>query len=217
MSNGDLPSISDLLERSRGEAPGDLDRLFAACRSYVHLLARAQVETWLRAKVDASDLVQQTLLEAYRDFGQFRGQTEAEWLAWLRRILARNAAEFVSHYRGTQKRQARREVPLQVASDSTSTGYAFQPVAPGETPSAQLVQQERELLLAEALMRLSEDHREVICLRNLQRLPFDEVARRMGRARPAVQMLWMRAMKKLQETMTAGDSSAACPRPGGAP
>lgn len=70
----------------------------------------AEVESSLRAKADASDLVQQTLLEAYRDFGQFRGRTEAEWLAWLRRILARNAAEFVRHYRLTGKRQTAREV-----------------------------------------------------------------------------------------------------------
>jgi RNA polymerase sigma-70 factor (ECF subfamily) len=206
MTPNEAPSISDLLARSRAHVPGEIDRLFGACRSYLHLQARAQVEKWLQAKVDASDLVQQTLLEAYRDFEQFRGSNEAEWLAWLRRILARNAAEYVRHYRGTQKRQARREVPLQ--TDSTSTGRGVQPAAAEETPSQALLHRERELLLAEALMQLSEDHREVICLRNLQRLAFDEVARRMERTRPAVQMLWMRAIHKLQELLAVLDSSA---------
>ena len=84
-----------------------MNGLFEACRNYVGLLARTQVESWLRAKVDASDLVQQTLLEAYRDFGRFQGTTEAEWLAWLRRMLAHNAADFVRQYRGTKKRQPR--------------------------------------------------------------------------------------------------------------
>src|SRR5262249_40793654 len=81
--------------RAPDQEPADLDRLFASCRNYLGIVARAQVESWLRAKMDASDLIQQTLLEAYRDFSHFRGTTEAEWLAWLRRILAHNAANFV--------------------------------------------------------------------------------------------------------------------------
>ena len=88
------------------------DRLFELCRSYLGFVARSQVESWLRVKVDASDLVQETMLEAYRDFDRFEGRSEQEWLAWLRKILAHNAADFVRHYRGTAKRQARREVPF---------------------------------------------------------------------------------------------------------
>lgn len=204
MTDRDGLSVSDLLTRDQELSPADLDRLFGACRNYLHLLARAEVESSLRAKADASDLVQQTLLEAYRDFGQFRGRTEAEWLAWLRRILARNAAEFVRHYRLTGKRQTAREVPLQPGS-----GPGLQPAAADETPSQALVRKERELLVADALMQLTEDHREVIVLRNLQRLPFDEVARRMGRSRPAVQMLWMRALEKMQDALAALESLSA--------
>jgi RNA polymerase sigma-70 factor (ECF subfamily) len=207
MAANDCPSVADLLAHSRRRVPGAQEQLFGACRGYLQLLARARVESWLKAKVDASDLVQQTMLEAYRDFDQFAGSTEAEWLAWLRCILTRNAAEFVRHYRGTQKRQARREMPLQLGFDSAAP--SLQPVAPGESPSDQLLRRERELLLADALMQLSEDHREVLYLRNLQRLPFDEVARRMERSRPAVQMLWMRALHKLQEIFSSMDSSAA--------
>src|SRR5438270_9764577 len=105
-------SMADLLARAKCNGQADLERLFACCRNYLGLVARAQVESWLQAKVDASDLIQQTKLEAYRDFEHFRGTTEAEWLAWLRRILAHNAANFVRQYRGTEKRQARREVAL---------------------------------------------------------------------------------------------------------
>src|SRR5690348_287706 len=104
MDPQDSVSVSDLLARARRNGEADLDRLFASCRNYLGIVARAQVESWLRAKVDASDLIQQTLLEAYRDFVHFRGSTEAEWLAWLRRILAHNAANFVRQYRGTEKR-----------------------------------------------------------------------------------------------------------------
>jgi len=201
-------SIADLLARARGSDPHDLGRLFEHCRNYLGIVARAQVESWLRAKVDASDLVQQTLLEAYRDFPQFRGTTEAEWLAWLRRILAHNAANFVRRYKGTDKRQARREVALAGPGDGSAARGAAEPADRGESPSQQLLRKERELLLADALDRLAPDHREVIMLRNLQRLSFQEVADRLGRSRPAAQMLWMRAVQKLQEVLSEMDAES---------
>jgi RNA polymerase sigma-70 factor (ECF subfamily) len=195
MSTGASLTVGDLLARARAGDRQALDRLFALCRSYVRVLAQAQVEGRLRAKVDPSDLVQQTLLDAFRGFPAFEGATSAEWLAWLRRILDHNAADFVRRYRGTDKRCLTREVPLAGPGD----GVPDLP-AGGETPSKELLRKERELWVADALDRLPEDYRTVLILRNVQRLPFDEVARRLGRSRPAAQMLWLRAVRKLQET-----------------
>jgi RNA polymerase sigma-70 factor (ECF subfamily) len=206
-------SVPDLLARARGGDARQLDELFTQCRGYVSIVARAQVESWLRAKVDASDLVQETLLEAYRDFGAFRGTTEAEWLAWLKRIVTHNAANFVRHYQGAAKRQAKREVPLG-AMGPKGDGPAADPPYLGESPSQQILRKEREWQVAEALEQLTPDYREVILLRNLERLPFNEVAERMGRSRPAVQMLWMRAMEKLQEVLVES-SARITPMPGG--
>lgn len=191
-------TVTDLLHQARAGDRQALDQLFAHCRNFLAILARTQVESSLRAKVDASDLVQQTLLDAYRGFPGFQGNTEAEWLAWMRRILDHNAADFVRHYRGTDKRRVGREIPL-ATNDASSSPGGLQLAGHEETPSQCLLRKERELLVADALAQLSDDHREVILLRNLQRLPFDQVAERMGRSRPAVQMLWMRALAKLQE------------------
>ena len=203
LAGGD--DVSALLARARAGDAVARDRLFAECRDYLGLAARARVEAWLRAKVDASDLVQQTLLEAHRGFGRFQGATEAEWLAWLRRILDHNAADFVRRYRGTGKRQVGKEVPL-AGADSSVAGCP-EPAADQESPSTAAARHEGELALTAALAKLSPDHREVIVLRNLQRLPFDEVAKRMERSRPAAQMLWMRAIHKLQETLTDSSQS----------
>jgi len=194
-------SLVQLLDRARDGDDSARDELFEKCRAYVNVVARAQVESWLQAKVDASDLVQQTLMEAHRGLADFRGQTEAEWLAWLRRILQHNAADFVRHYRGTEKRQVRREVSLHAQGAGHSEQFFRDLSDPGETPSQLVMRKEREIEVADAIGRLSEDHQEVIMLRNLQRLPFDEVALRMGRSRPATQMLWMRALQKLKEQM----------------
>ncbi|MHB1034560.1 MAG: sigma-70 family RNA polymerase sigma factor [Pirellulales bacterium] len=202
MSGSDHFSVDDLLRRAREGDAESRDRLFAACRSYLSLIARARVESWLRTKVDASDLVQQTLLEAHRDFDRFDGHSEGEWLAWLRRILTHNAADFVRCYRGTSKREAFREVPLRHPSDPSSVRGAPEPASPGGTPSQEFLLHDHELRMAAAMDQLPPDYQEVIVLRNLERLPFDDVAKRMGRSRPAVQMLWTRAIRKLQETMT---------------
>jgi RNA polymerase sigma-70 factor (ECF subfamily) len=194
-------TVEQLLAGAREGDESQRDRLFEACRSYLALIARTQVESWLQAKADASDLVQQTLLEAHRGFERFEGRTEAEWLAWLRKIMRHNAADLIRHYRGTDKRQARREIPFRQPGDDSRALGAPEPAGREPTPSQQLVARDRNLQIAAALDQLTPDHREVIVLRNLERLPFDVVAERMGRSRPAVQMLWARAIKKLQEAL----------------
>jgi RNA polymerase sigma-70 factor (ECF subfamily) len=192
-------SLADLIDRARGGDPRALSAVFEQCQGYVAVLARANLESWLKAKVDASDLVQQTMLEAYRAFGEFRGQTSGEWLAWLKTILRHNAAEYVRHYHVVQKRKAGREVPI--GHDSERKDGVFEPFDPRGTPSAIAVEREEALRLADAIAVLPPDYQDVIMLRHGQRLPFDEVARRMSRSRPAVQMLWLRAVRKLQESM----------------
>ena len=200
MPTNENTRYSELLIAARQGDAAARDRLFALCRSYLNFAARARVETWLRRKVDASDLIQETMLEAHRDFDRFQGASEQEWLAWLRRILDHNAADFVRRYRMTAKRAAGREVPFQDPDDSLRRGAA-EPAADQPTPSQEFLRIDDELRVTAALAELSPDYQEVVMLRNLQRLSFNEVAERMGRTRPAVQMLWMRAIRKLQQVM----------------
>ncbi len=193
--------ISRLIERARQGDEACREELFGLCRSYLGLVARAQLESWLEAKVDASDVVQETMLEAHRDFGRFHGRSHEEWLAWLRRILGHNLADYVRRYRGTAKRQERREVAFARESEAGFRPGAPEPAAPGPSPSQQLVRIDEELRVAAAVAELPSDYQEVIVLRNLQRLSFNEVAEQMQRSRPAVQMLWLRAIRKLQEVL----------------
>ena len=201
MADASTPKVTELIRQARRGDAACRDQLFEACRSFLGFAARAQVESWMRVKVDASDLVQQTMLEAHRDFDRFQGDSEKEWLGWLRKILAHNVADFIRRYRGTAKRPVRREVPIRVTGDTQLVGAVPEPAAPDATPSQELMRLDNELRVAAALDQLPTDHQEVIVLRNLQRLAFAEVAERMGRSRPAVQMLWMRAIKKLQTVM----------------
>jgi len=204
-SESQVSILGPLLEKARGGDAAAREELFAKCRNYVNLVARAQVESWMRTKVDASDLVQQTLLEAYRGFQQFQGKSEGEWLAWLRQILSHNAQDFIRKLR-TEKRGGAREIPLQAGNDSE--GFFHDPAASEASPSELFVEREEEIALADAITQLSPDHQEVIILRNLQRLPFEEVAQRMGRSRSAAQMLWMRAIEKLEQLLAGGAGAA---------
>jgi RNA polymerase sigma-70 factor (ECF subfamily) len=202
-NNGDESPVAALLERARCGDQQARNELFERCRAYVSLVARAQVESWLQAKVDHSDLVQQTLLEAHRGLNNFRGTTDGEWLAWLKRIVQHNAADFVRRYGKAGKRRVAREVSLDVPVGDDSQGPSRDPRDPGQTPSQIVLRREEELAISQAVSRLPDDYQEVIVLRNLERLPFDEIAERLGRSRPAVQMLWMRAIRKLQEIVEA--------------
>jgi RNA polymerase sigma-70 factor, ECF subfamily len=202
--SGDGSPVAALLERARNGDESARNELFERCRSYVRLVARAQIESWLQAKVDHSDLVQQTLLEAHRGLNNFRGSTDGEWLAWLKRIVQTNAADFVRRYGKAGKRRAAREVSLDARAGDDSEGPTRDPRDSGQqTPSQIVLRREEELEISQAVSHLPEDYQEVIILRNLERLPFDEIAERMGRSRPAVQMLWMRAIRRLQEIVDA--------------
>ncbi len=201
----DADTAGDLAGWLAAARAGDADardRLFGACRSFVATAARCQLRRGLQAKVDASDVVQQSLLEAHRGFDRFAGETPAEWLAWLKKIVAHNALDAVKRYRGAAKRDAGREQPLAVHADA-SHGWHEQPIDPGSSPSGRAIRWEQELLLAAALESLAEDHREVLFLRNIERLPFEEVARRMARSSGACRMLWVRAIAALRESLPA--------------
>jgi RNA polymerase sigma-70 factor (ECF subfamily) len=146
--------------------------------------------------LDASDLVQETLLEAHRDFKQFIGGTEKELVAWLRQILVRNLTDQLRRHRA-RGRDWRKQESLEVLLDR-SCQQLERALATGiSTPSAQASRREQAVLLADGLGHLPPDYREVIILRNLEHLPFEEIAERMARSTGAARMLWTRALEKL--------------------
>lgn len=123
-------------------------------------------------------------------------------MAWLRRIVSNNALDLIRHHVQADARAVSRERPLEGGPETSTVAFnPFEPAARQETPSQVLMGMERHLELAAAIDQLSEDHREVVYLRNVLGLPFDEVATRMERSRGAVQMLWMRALETLRSNL----------------
>jgi RNA polymerase sigma-70 factor (ECF subfamily) len=153
----------------------------------------------LRAKGGASDLVQETFLEAQRDFGSFQGTSEQELLAWLRLLLLHNVANFTRRYRSTEKRRVDREVALDRAESPGGQGAGLASATP--SPSREAIVHEQTEKLQQALERLPEDYRSVILWRNQERRSFGEIGLLMGRSAEAARRLWSRAVERLQREL----------------
>ena len=178
-----------------------LGQLLENYRHYLHLLARLEIGRNLQSKLDASDLVQDTLLEAHHNFSHFQGASETQFVCWLRQVMAASLANLVRRYLGTQGRDVRLERKLTVQLDQSSRLLDRGLIDPGSSPSQQASRREQAVLLADALARLPEDYREVIILRHLQGLSFAEVSSRMGRSLDSVEKLWMRGLARLRQLM----------------
>jgi RNA polymerase sigma-70 factor, ECF subfamily len=172
-------------------------------RAYLKLLVRLQIGSRLRAKSDASDIVQQAVLYAHERRAQFRGATEAEWLAWLRAILANVLAAALRRF-DTQARDSGRERSLEGELERSSSRLESLLVADQTSPSERVVRGEELLRLAQAIVRLPEDQRRVVELHYLKGLAVADVAAEIGRTRPAAVGLLFRGLKRLRELL--GDS-----------
>jgi RNA polymerase sigma-70 factor (ECF subfamily) len=190
--------LLEAIRRGDETAPG---RLVQRYRAWLLLLAQLQLGRRLQGKFDASDVVQQALLEACRALPQFRGGTEGELQAWLRQILAHVLAHEVRNYAGTRQRDVRREVSLEDGLAESSRRLGDLLAANDTSPSQEAARHEQAVILADALDHLPADYREVIVLRNLEGLSHEEIATRMGRGAGAVRMLWMRALVRLRQEL----------------
>jgi RNA polymerase sigma-70 factor (ECF subfamily) len=168
-------------------------------RGYLLLVADRELDPELRAKGGGSDLVQETFLEAQRDFAQFRGASVEEFRAWLRRLLLNNVANFTRQYRRRAKRDVGREIPLEAGGSSHERGAGL--AANTVSPSGAVLALEQAEALARALERLPADYRQVLAYRHDEQLTFEEIGQRMQRTANAARMLWLRAVERLQREM----------------
>ncbi|MHC5041981.1 MAG: sigma-70 family RNA polymerase sigma factor [Planctomycetota bacterium] len=199
MSNSSGVSITAQIERARHE--GDASSLLQAYRNYLRFIARDGVGVALRSKVDVSDVAQDVLIRARERFEQFRGGTEKELLGWLRRILANHIVDLTRKYHVGGGRNLVQEQSIEEVLYESAQAFGQVLALSGTSPSQHAVRSERDALVADALAELSADHEEVIKLRTMQGLRWEEVARRMGRSDGAVRKLWFRALQVLRPAL----------------
>jgi RNA polymerase sigma-70 factor (ECF subfamily) len=179
---------------------GEPTRPLEEYRDYLCLLARQRLDPRLRGKLDASDVVQETLLKAHQALGQFRGRSDAELAAWLRQILARNLTDAVRAL-GAGVRDVGREKDLQARLDESSARLEAWLAADQSSPSEHVARQERLLRLAHALAQLPDDQRLAVELKHLHGLSVEQAAAEMGKSKAAVVGLLFRGVKKLRQLL----------------
>src|SRR5262249_7489 len=148
----------------------------------------------LQSRLDAADVVQETLIEACRDFPRFQGRTEKDLLAWLRQVLRNNLANERRRHMQTAMRDIRCEIPL---TEGTLDRVGSLACREGEAPSARAQARERTEVLERALRQLPEHYRQVLCLRTWEELTFAQVGKRLRCSTEAARKLWGRAAEEL--------------------
>jgi RNA polymerase sigma-70 factor, ECF subfamily len=197
----DLADLIALAKAGDRDAQG---RLLERHREAMLALVRSRLRRTLGRRLDASDLVQQAFLEAAASFDQFRGDSEAELDAWLRRILECNLADAARDHLFTQKRSALGETSL---DDSRPSGPALRErlAADQSSPSLRAIRLEQVALFLQAIERLPADQREAVRMRHIEGLPLEQIAQQLHRSNAAAAGLLKRGLRGLREQVQAHD------------
>src|SRR5579875_1833398 len=181
-------NVDVLLSPNRDNFSEKLGQILQAYRPYQLEIARREMDRALQAKGTASDLVQETFLDATRYFSRFHGVSSAQLRAWLRCLLLHRLSKQKRRFCGTVKRKIHREYPLE------EVGAAL--LAPGPTPSQVVSADEQMERLRQMIKTLPEDYQFVLHLRYQEGLTFEAIGQRMGRTANAVRLLWLRAVER---------------------
>jgi RNA polymerase sigma-70 factor, ECF subfamily len=193
-----------MLEQARQGDREALGRLLEAQRAALHRLAERQLDGRIAVRVDASDIIQQTFLEAHRSFRQFAGADTRELAAWLQGILDHKVAGAIRDHALLQKRNVHRDRSL----DDSHGGVASlkQQLDAGlSSPSQKAIRGEEAERLAQALAVLPDDQREAVRLRHLECWALAEIARQLGRSPAATAGLIKRGMQALRRQLRRDD------------
>jgi RNA polymerase sigma-70 factor (ECF subfamily) len=189
--------LPHLLQEARTGSAEALGRLFEVCRAYLLAVARQELAARLRTKLDAADAVQETFIEATRDFADFHGETVQQLLGWLRGILRNNLTDFARHFMAGC-RCLSQEVRLR---DQIAVARTRAFLAVGGPICEQLIVQEQRRALDEALQRLPPTYREVLQLHFEERRRFAEIGNRLQCSAEAARKMVGRALERLRQEM----------------
>jgi RNA polymerase sigma-70 factor (ECF subfamily) len=187
-----LIELETWIEAARQGDREALGQALSSVRDYLLLVANEGLEPALKAKGNASDLVQETFLLAQRGVENFRGRTASDWRHWLKRILIRSIAQERRRFATTAKRQVQRELTIPDGMQLKNGAYI-------ETPSRNMALRELEAALIEGLERLPERYREVVIWHHREQLSCEEIGRRYGIKADGARKLWTRALGRLRK------------------
>ncbi len=188
----DRSDVPEMIRQARAGESEILGELLARCERRLRLRVHGAIRAAVAARCDAADIMQQSLMEAVRSFRSFHGQTEAELLAWVERILSHNLADALRHNVGTLKRSVEEESRVSRHPELAS---------PRSSPTRRLARRQDAARLERAIAVLPSDQAEAVRLRHLNGNSLHEIAQRMGRTPVAVASLIRRGMQRLRDVL----------------
>jgi len=184
---------------------GDVSGLWEASehmRPYLRAVAAGVLRGRVSGKVDASDVVQQSLMASIERFEQFRGTTRGEWQRWLV-VIVRNEAKNLLRYWHQDRRGVHQEDAiagsLRVQRADVATGAERRLESEEESPSQRMQRREDASRLLQLVDRLPVEYREVVRMRHLEGLSHEEIASQLGKSPAAVRQTWVRALRRMRE------------------
>lgn len=186
--------LSSLIDRAQMGSVASRNDLLSELRSYLMAIANSQLGSRLQGKMGPSDIVQQSMIRAVENFGDYRGKSEAEFRCWLRQIVI-NETRLAHRGFSTGKRDYRREKELQ--ADDSAAAYR-EPIDPNQTPATHTLAVEHAEDIKRLINQLPENYQMVLRLRNWEELSFEEIAHRMGLSVSGAAKVWYRALVEIQ-------------------
>lgn len=191
------PSPEELLKLAQAGDRSAFGELLEQFRNQLRGKAEQELSSRLKVRVDASDIVQATFLDAHRDLEDFQGEEIGQFIAWLNQILKHNVLQSVEMHKLAQKRSINQETPLE-DSAGEGTPKRNQLAADQSTPSGRVQRSELAEQLLAAMESLPEDQQTAVRLRFLQGMSLEQIAESMGKTKTAVAGLLKRGMQVLR-------------------
>jgi RNA polymerase sigma-70 factor (ECF subfamily) len=192
-----------LLEQARTGDAQAAERLLERHRAGLRRMVELRLSSGLQRRVDASDIVQEVLLAAHHRFDEYLRSAELPFHVWLRQIARDRMIDAYRRHAVAGRRSIRREQSLAAPAyaDQSAVDLAMLLVDRETTPAANAVNRELQRRFADALTRLEETDREVVCMRHVEHLGNKEVASILGLSEPAAGMRYLRAMRRLRKLL----------------
>lgn len=191
------------LQRAAGDRPQALAAALGRHRQRLLRMVEVRMHPALRARMGASDVLQEAWLEIQTRLGDYLADPRMPFFLWIRFITAQKLMAMHRRHLGAKKRDARRQVSADRRGFPAATSVALvdRLVAGGTTPTQGVVKAELRAQLEEALDRMSDADREVLVLRHFEELTNVEAARELGIEPPAASKRYVRALRRLREIL----------------
>jgi RNA polymerase sigma-70 factor (ECF subfamily) len=192
----------ELLEQARQGDAAAVERLLTTHREPLRRMIGLRLDPALAARVDASDIVQDVLLEAHRRLQDYLRKPSMPFHLWLRHIAKDHIIDAHRHERLAQRRSVDREQAMHATRpDESSLDWAAQFFDQELTPASAAIRQEMERKVQQAIQQLGDDDRDIILMRYVEQLPNQDVAAALGLSEAAASMRCLRAVRRLQSLL----------------